>query len=246
MTSRVASDASSERGGTVRSVAFLVRRPDLERAAFRAHYERVHAPLARPSLGALDHYVRNHVVREQADGPIGFDVISEFEYTDREAFETMQATVAGPAGDAIRADELRFMDKPANSYFASARCAASATPRPEPGALAKAIGLLDGRGAGSDRSELARRAAGVGRSWLASDAALAAELDVALAGDPFGPPRWETLLHLWLAPRTDTGSAIAALARDLTLAAPGAATAALWVEECGERSLAEPPGEDRP
>ena len=58
----------------IRTLSLLKRREDLDREAFRRHYEERHVPLALPLLDGLVHYARHHVVRE-VRGPIGFDVL---------------------------------------------------------------------------------------------------------------------------------------------------------------------------
>jgi len=100
----------------IRVLAFLVRRPDLSRDAFRAHYEEVHVPTALPLLEGVRRYVRHHV-REELHGRPGFDCMTALEYPDLAAMQRLQARLAGPEGEAVRSDELRFMDKPRNAFF---------------------------------------------------------------------------------------------------------------------------------
>jgi uncharacterized protein (TIGR02118 family) len=101
----------------VKTLALIVRRPDLSRAAFRAHYEAVHAPLATPLLSGLLRYVRHHVLGEIHGAP-PFDVVTSFVYRDAAAARAVMARVAGPEAEALRQDELTFMDKPRNTFFA--------------------------------------------------------------------------------------------------------------------------------
>ncbi|MBW2232468.1 MAG: EthD domain-containing protein [Deltaproteobacteria bacterium] len=102
----------------IRTLALLVRRPDIDRETFRRHYESVHTPLALQSLVGLRRYVRNHVV-EVLDGPDPpFDVLTEFAYADHSSVEqTMAMLASSEAGERIRRDELEFMDKPRNAFF---------------------------------------------------------------------------------------------------------------------------------
>jgi len=101
----------------MKTLALIVRRPDLTRAEFRDHYEDVHAPLAvRTLLEGTTRYVRNHL-REELFGEPAFDVVSAFWYRDAEAAVGVMRRTETPAGDAIRADELTFMNKPANTFF---------------------------------------------------------------------------------------------------------------------------------
>jgi uncharacterized protein (TIGR02118 family) len=211
----------------IRSVSFIQRRPDLDRADFRRYYEEKHAPLARPHLAGLRHYVRNHILFEHrgehaADVP--FDAISEFEYEDHAAFEAMLAMLAGPIGERIRADELNFMHKPGNSYFGAQRSVIGRSARPAPGAQPKAIALLR-------RAALAERAAAVGSDLLTGGSAGCVELDVGQPGDPLGAPAWEVVLHVWLDRAATPETALPELAARLT--GPGSLRC-LWVAEHGE------------
>src|SRR5258706_11806269 len=102
----------------MKTLALIVRRPDLTRDEFRDHYEDVHAPLAvRTLLEGTTRYVRNHL-REELFGRPTFDVVSAFWYRDAAAAVGVMRRTETPAGDAIRRDELTFMDKPANTFFA--------------------------------------------------------------------------------------------------------------------------------
>jgi len=100
----------------IRTIALIKRRPQLDREAFRTHYETRHAPLALPHLEGLERYLRNHVESELY-GDVGFDVVSAFWYRDQDAIDRILALLEGEEGAAIRADELRFMDTKANRFF---------------------------------------------------------------------------------------------------------------------------------
>ena len=100
----------------IKTLALLKRRPDLDRATFRDHYETTHAPLALPLMTGLVRYVRYHV-EEDLRGEIGFDVLSAFWYRDAAAIEQTTERIGGEEGKAIHADELEFMDKPGNVFF---------------------------------------------------------------------------------------------------------------------------------
>jgi hypothetical protein len=101
----------------IRVLAFIRRLPGVSRDAFRAHYEEIHVPTALPTLGGITAYVRHHV-REEIHGAPGFDCMTQFDYRDGAAVRDAFARIEGPQGDAIRRDELSFMDKPANVFFA--------------------------------------------------------------------------------------------------------------------------------
>ena len=99
----------------LKTFAMIVRRPDVDRDAFRKHYEEIHSPLALPLLEGLVRYVKYHVT-DELHGEAGFDVISSFWYTSAAAAGATVARVEGPEGEAIRADEQTFMDKAKNTF----------------------------------------------------------------------------------------------------------------------------------
>ncbi len=101
----------------MKNLALLVRSPALTREAFRTHYEAVHAPLALSIMSGLLRYVRHFVV-EELYGVSGFDVVTSFTYRDAAALQGVVSRLASPAGDPILRDELTFMDKPRNRFFA--------------------------------------------------------------------------------------------------------------------------------
>ena len=102
----------------MKTFALIARRKDLTRAAFREHYEEVHAPLAIDTLlEGTQRYVRSHL-RDVVFGEPAFDVVTGFWYRDAVAALEIGKRLASPVGEAILADELTFMDKPANTFFA--------------------------------------------------------------------------------------------------------------------------------
>jgi uncharacterized protein (TIGR02118 family) len=102
----------------MKTLALIKRRHDVSRDAFRAHYEEAHAPLAIDTLlEGTRRYVRYHL-REELFGEPRFDVVTAFWYQSVEHALAIMERLAGPDGEAIRRDELTFMDKPANSFFA--------------------------------------------------------------------------------------------------------------------------------
>ena len=101
----------------IKTLALIKRRPGIDRDAFREHYETVHVPLALPVLEGLRRYVRYHVLSDRF-GDLAFDVLTGFWYRDRAATDEVFSRLASPEGKAILADELMFMDKPANRFFA--------------------------------------------------------------------------------------------------------------------------------
>jgi uncharacterized protein (TIGR02118 family) len=101
----------------VKTLALIVRKPGTTRDAFRAHYEDVHARLGLTVMSGLLRYVRHHV-REELHGAAAFDVVTSFTYRDAAALQRVIARLASPEGDAVLRDELSFMDKPRNRFFA--------------------------------------------------------------------------------------------------------------------------------
>jgi len=102
----------------VKTLALIVRKPGLSREAFRAHYEEVHAPLALPLLEGLVRYVR-HYVQQDLHGASGLDVVTAFTYRDEAALRGVITRLASPTGDVLLRDELSFMHKPQNRFFAA-------------------------------------------------------------------------------------------------------------------------------
>ena len=90
----------------MKSIAFIGRRKDLSLVEYTAYYEGQHAPLAARLLEFAG-YRRNHAIGAE---PLGFATFGEY-WSDPQA---LGAALAGPTGDALREDELRFMDKPRN------------------------------------------------------------------------------------------------------------------------------------
>ena len=106
----------------IKTLSLIKRRPDLGRDDFRKHYELVHAPLALPHMTGLIRYVRYHIDEDlegilDPQAGVGFDVLSAFWYRDAESTAQMMETLQGEAGKPLLADELTFMDKPANTFF---------------------------------------------------------------------------------------------------------------------------------
>src|SRR5688572_33355674 len=102
----------------MKTLALIARRRDIDRAEFRDHYEDIHAPLAvRTLLEGTKRYVRHHL-RDELFGRPAFDVVTGFWYRDAAAAVEIMRRTETPAGDPIRRDELTFMDKPANTFFA--------------------------------------------------------------------------------------------------------------------------------
>lgn len=98
--------------GVIKVIVTIKKRPDLTSEQFRHHYETVQAPLVDRLLPYYATYRRNYV-----DGPVGgrthacdWDVFTELEFTDRDAYDAWLAALADPEVLAqIRADEANFL-----------------------------------------------------------------------------------------------------------------------------------------
>ena len=101
----------------IKTLALIKRRSSIDRSAFREHYENIHVPLALPLLEGLCRYVRYHIEAERF-GECDFDVLTAFWYHDKLATDRVFARIEGDEGTAIRKDELEFMDKNGNRFFA--------------------------------------------------------------------------------------------------------------------------------
>lgn len=213
----------------IRTVSFIQRRDDIDRSAFRHHYENRHAPLALPKLAGLEHYVRNHVLFDGGPISVSFDAVSEFEYRDRAAFDSMVQLLNGPDGEMLRRDELKFMNKSGNSFFHSNRSRITNGLRPRPGSTPKAIAILR-TSRGTSRGALSKHAREVGCAIAAAGNAVHIELDVARDGDPLGEPAWEALLHVWYPAATRSEEALANLAEHLS---DQPEHGCLWIRERG-------------
>jgi uncharacterized protein (TIGR02118 family) len=100
----------------IKNLGLIPRRADLTPAQFRDYYETRHAPLALRHIRVFERYVRNHVVDATPAGP-PFDCLSEFWYTGAGDLQQVIELLGSPAGDELRADEARFMDRARNAWL---------------------------------------------------------------------------------------------------------------------------------
>jgi uncharacterized protein (TIGR02118 family) len=170
----------------IRSLALIVRRPDLTRRNFRDHYEDVHAPLALPYMRGLKHYLRNHVAEELNGIEPGFDVMTEFSYERAEDVAHIVNLLQSPEGEPILRDELTFMDKARNTFFAIGAPVLVADSEPVPDGAVKVAALVKGA---SETSFGPLLAAGPLRAVTHE-----------MLGGPRGEPPWDELAFLWYAP----------------------------------------------
>ncbi len=179
-------------------LALIRRLPQLERRAFREHYEERHVVVASPLLPQLVRYARHHI-EEELFGEVDFDVVTAFGYRDQRAVEDMFATLAGPAADAILEDEKRFMDKPSNRFFE-----VSERPWREGDEEERSIFVFVARPPEMPRAECSRRLL---RDHWPALFARASDLRFAIVRDAFpmgaAPPPFDGLMQLSLASGAD-------------------------------------------
>ena len=178
----------------MKTVGLMPRRPDISRIAFRDHYENRHAPLALGKF-PFEKYVRNHIVASHPD-PIGFDCLSEFWVGD---VTEIHRIMAGPIGDIMREDELRFTDqRKIGPAVAEETHVAGSARTIDDGITHKEI-LLIRSAAGIAQAAFVERVTGWGRALVAaSDGELVrVTLDavVPFEGRPFPP--FSGILYGW-------------------------------------------------
>ncbi|WP_345346600.1 EthD domain-containing protein [Rhodococcus olei] len=106
-----------------KAIALLTRKPGLSRAEFIDYYERNHAPLITSLFPQIVEYRRNFVdltdsLRAPGVPDPDFDVVTEMWFRDRAGYEEMLATHARPeVGEAVRRDELNFLDRTKTIQF---------------------------------------------------------------------------------------------------------------------------------
>lgn len=98
----------------LKAIALIKRKADTTREHFQEHYEGVHVPLAVKVFSDFSGYVRNYIA---TDVEPGFDVFSMFWYSSVDDMAQNYQCFSSAEGDAIREDELSFMDRPENRSF---------------------------------------------------------------------------------------------------------------------------------
>jgi len=196
----------------IRTLALIVRKPGVTRAEFRDHYETIHAPLALPHMQGLTHYLRNHVTETLGGAEPSFDVMTEFGYARPEDVEHILGVLQSPEGEAIRRDELTFMDTARNTFFAVG----------EPSLVRGSQAVPEG----------AVKVAALAKA--AAEGALAPLLELGpsravtqpVLGGPHGEPPWDEVAFLWYDPGVLEDERLRAWAPD------AAAAALVRVEAC--------------
>jgi uncharacterized protein (TIGR02118 family) len=105
----------------VKMIALLKKRPGMSRAEFRDYYEGHHVPLILAQQGPnMLEYRRNYLIGEMLNGAedMPFDVITEFLYPDRAAFDRAFDRMLAPEATQVREeDEEKLFDIPAIRVF---------------------------------------------------------------------------------------------------------------------------------
>lgn len=196
----------------IRTLALIVRKPGVSRAEFRDHYETIHAPLALPHMQGLAHYLRNHVAETLSGVEPIFDVMTEFGYARPEDIEHIMEVLQSPEGEAIRRDELTFMDTVRNTFFAIG----------DPILVRGTHEVPEG---GVKVAALAKAAEEEALVPLLEVGPLRAVTHTVLGG-PHGDPPWDEVAFLWYAPGALEDERLRAWAPD------AAAAALVRVEAC--------------
>jgi uncharacterized protein (TIGR02118 family) len=100
----------------VKVFGFLTKREGMQMQDFIDYYETHHVPLIRRLAPTPRVYKRRYLVRDdeltKQGGAVDFDVMTELEFSDRDAFLAWMAQLSAPnAGAQVAADEAKFLDR---------------------------------------------------------------------------------------------------------------------------------------
>ena len=101
----------------IKAIALIKRKPGTSQEEFTQHYEEVHAPLALKHLPTIKRYVRNHVIHMAGTEGLGFDCITELWFDCMEDAVKLMEFVQSDAGQVIRDDEEKFLDRDKTIFF---------------------------------------------------------------------------------------------------------------------------------
>ena len=95
----------------VKGMSLIKRKLGLSREEFYRHYEEVHVPLALKYFPTFKKYVRNYIITPAGVEEQEFDCITEVWFNGMEDCQAAMDFWASDAGQVIRDDEERFMDR---------------------------------------------------------------------------------------------------------------------------------------
>lgn len=104
-------------------IALLKKRDDITKSEMITYYENNHVPLIRSLTNHIVSYKRNYVDLEgsifyENVSSLDFDVITEFLFKDREAYNASLADFTNPdAAQRIAADEENIFDRSMTRFF---------------------------------------------------------------------------------------------------------------------------------
>jgi uncharacterized protein (TIGR02118 family) len=98
-------------------IMFIKRKAGLSFNEFRAHYENIHAPLAKSLLVHLSDYSRNFLQSFPSQPEPPYDCITELWFADQAAMQASMAFSRTEEGQALARDEENFMDRAATRVF---------------------------------------------------------------------------------------------------------------------------------
>lgn len=108
---------------TIKAIALLKRRADLDREAFIDYYENNHAPLILSVMPGVIEYRRSYAEFDGAfvnagAAPFDFDVITELWFADRAGYDHAIAVSTAPDIFArVATDEENFLDRSKTRMF---------------------------------------------------------------------------------------------------------------------------------
>jgi uncharacterized protein (TIGR02118 family) len=114
-------------------IALLSEKPGLSRDDFIEYYETKHVPLVRKLFPQIQEYRRNFLdlhgaIIAAGTTPPDFDVVTEFWFADRAAYEETLASYGSPTvGETIGQDEANFLDHSKMRFIVVEEYGASST-----------------------------------------------------------------------------------------------------------------------
>ena len=95
----------------VKCFLLIKRKSDVSGEEFSRYWEKQHGPLVVKTFPAIKKYVQNHATKLPGGGEPPFDGIVEVWFDDMESWRATRDIHLGQAGEAIRDDEAKFIDR---------------------------------------------------------------------------------------------------------------------------------------